>query len=265
MYIYQEPAWPGFYWDAAAIEPLLGAVRHRQGRLLGQMDARGFALRNEATLEALTLDVLKTSEIEGEILASDQVRSSLARRLGLDVAGLVAADRHVEGVVEPPHVATGNKPGVVIAKDEVRSGQVVEVVIIGTHRQPVVAQIRLDPDMGPMRVAGVKRQTDDEPGGYVAIAQECDQEPTFAEWAFPHYADRTSWITLTVAARTTCIAPTATFPGFSDGFSCLKRHRRSRILVIEVDIIATVTRLKGAGTKASIVLSKRTRVAAKTS
>jgi len=100
MYLYQLPKWPNFTWQPAQLEPLLGAVRHRQGRVLGQMEARGFALQAEATLQILTLDVLKSSEIEGEHLPADQVRSSLARRLGLDVAGLVPAERRVEGVVE---------------------------------------------------------------------------------------------------------------------------------------------------------------------
>lgn len=100
MYIYQRPEWPHFTWQPARLEPLLGAVRHQQGRVLGQMEARGFAVQAEATLHTLTLDVLKSSEIEGEHLPADQVRSSLARRLGLDVAGLVPTERRVDGVVE---------------------------------------------------------------------------------------------------------------------------------------------------------------------
>lgn len=100
MYIYQRPEWPNFTWQPAQLEPLLGTVRHQPGRVLGQMEARGFALQAEATLHTLTLDVLKSSEIEGEHLPADQVRSSLARRLGLDVAGLVPAERRVDGVVE---------------------------------------------------------------------------------------------------------------------------------------------------------------------
>lgn len=79
---------------------MLAEVRHRQGRLLGRMEGLGFRLQAEANLRTLTLDVLKSSEIEGELLDADQVRSSIARRLGMDIAGLVPADRHVEGVVE---------------------------------------------------------------------------------------------------------------------------------------------------------------------
>ena len=80
--------------------PLLAEVRHRQGRLLGKMENLGFSLQAEASLHTLTLDVLKSSEIEGELLDAEQVRSSIARRLGMDIAGLVPADRHVEGIVE---------------------------------------------------------------------------------------------------------------------------------------------------------------------
>lgn len=79
---------------------MLAEVRHRQGRLLGRMEGLGLRLQAEANLRTLTLDVLKSSEIEGELLDADQVRSSIARRLGMDIAGLVPADRHVEGVVE---------------------------------------------------------------------------------------------------------------------------------------------------------------------
>ncbi len=107
-FIHELPDWPRFRWDQEHLAPLLAAVRHRQGRLIGRMEALGFALRNEATLQALTQDVLKSSEIEGEILNEDQVRSSIARRLGLDIGGLTPADRHVEGVVEMMLDATQN-------------------------------------------------------------------------------------------------------------------------------------------------------------
>lgn len=98
-YIHQAPGWPQFTWQPGALETLLGAVRHQQGRLLGRLDGLGLDLRNEATLQTLTLDVLKSSEIEGELLPPASVRSSLAYRLGLEQAGLPPADRRVEGVV----------------------------------------------------------------------------------------------------------------------------------------------------------------------
>jgi Fic family protein len=107
-YIHQLPKWADFTWNNETIVPILSNVRHKQGRLQGYMEVLGFALRNETTLQTLTLDVLKSTEIEGEILNPDQVRSSIARRLGMDVAGLVAADRNVEGVVEMMLDATQN-------------------------------------------------------------------------------------------------------------------------------------------------------------
>jgi Fic family protein len=100
MYIHNHPNWTDFQWDNDRILPLLGRVRHLQGRLLGQMENLGFSLQEEAVLTTLTLDVLKSSEIEGEILNYDQVRSSIARRLGIEYAGMVYAARNVEGVVE---------------------------------------------------------------------------------------------------------------------------------------------------------------------
>jgi Fic family protein len=99
-YIHELPEWPRFQWDQAALAEKLAAVRHRQGRLIGRMEGLGFPLRSEAVLQTLTQEVLKSSEIEGEILDQDQVRSSLARRLGIDVGGLTPADRQVEGLVE---------------------------------------------------------------------------------------------------------------------------------------------------------------------
>jgi Fic family protein len=106
-YIHELPDWPKFRWDQNRLAERLAAVRHRQGRLIGRMEALGFPLRSEATLENLTQEVLKSSEIEGEILDREQVRSSIARRLGMDIGGLTAADRHVEGVVEMMLDATG--------------------------------------------------------------------------------------------------------------------------------------------------------------
>lgn len=100
MYIHQLPQWPEFFWNESSLSTLLANVRHLQGRLLGRMEGLGFLLQSEASLETLTEDVLKTSEIEGEILNPDQVRSSIARRLGMDIAGLVPSDRNVDGVVE---------------------------------------------------------------------------------------------------------------------------------------------------------------------
>jgi Fic family protein len=100
LYIWQQPKWPALTWDQAALATLLGQVSRAQGRLLGKMEALGFDLRNEAHLQTLTQDVVKSSEIEGEHLEPDQVRSAIARRLGMDIAGLVPSDRNVDGVVD---------------------------------------------------------------------------------------------------------------------------------------------------------------------
>ena len=100
MYIWEQQGWPNLSWDDQHLAPLLTKAHREQGRLLGKMEALGFELQGRAYLETLTLDVVKSSEIEGEQLDSDQVRSSIARRLGMDIAGLVPADRNVEGVVE---------------------------------------------------------------------------------------------------------------------------------------------------------------------
>lgn len=107
-YIHQRDEWPVFTWDSEAISEPLAAVSRRQGRLIGRMEALGFALREEAILRTLTQDVIKSSEIEGEILDPDQVRSSIARRLGMDIGALTPADRNVEGVVEMTLDATQN-------------------------------------------------------------------------------------------------------------------------------------------------------------
>lgn len=99
-YVHQLEEWPQFTWDAAALAAPLNTVRLLQGQLLGRMSALGFELRSEADLTTRSLDVLRTSEIEGQVLDPAQVRSSLARRLGMNVSGAPPADRDVEGVVE---------------------------------------------------------------------------------------------------------------------------------------------------------------------
>ncbi|WP_367275745.1 Fic family protein [Marivirga sp.] len=99
-YIHQLEDWPNFKWNTEEFLGLLTEARNLQGRLFGKMDSLGFELRNEAFLDTITLDVLKSSEIEGEFLNEEQVRSSVARKLGIEFAGTVASDRNVDGVVE---------------------------------------------------------------------------------------------------------------------------------------------------------------------
>lgn len=107
-FIHKKPGWPQFSWDSDALAAPLAAVRHKQGKHLGKMEALGFELRAEANLSVLTSEVVHSSAIEGEILSPEEVRSSIARRLGLDDAGLPEPRREVEGVVEMTLDATHN-------------------------------------------------------------------------------------------------------------------------------------------------------------
>lgn len=107
-YIHELPDWPRFRWSQDALLHRLGAVRHRQGRLIGRMESMGSSSRAEAVLNTLTLDVLKSCEIEGEIFDRALVRSSIARHLGIDIGALAQVDRNVDGVVEMILDATQN-------------------------------------------------------------------------------------------------------------------------------------------------------------
>jgi Fic family protein len=100
MWIHQHQNWPNFTWDTEALASKLPDIRHRQGRLLGRMEGLGFELKREANLSTLTNDVVNSSAIEGESLNREEVRSSIARRLGIDIAGIIPANRDVEGIVE---------------------------------------------------------------------------------------------------------------------------------------------------------------------
>jgi Fic family protein len=107
-YIHESKYWPHFRYDLESLSHALGLVRNKQGKLLGYMSSLGFTMQEEAILDTATLDVLKSSEIEGVFINPDQVRSSVARRLGIEVAGLIPSDRNVEGVVEMMLDATQN-------------------------------------------------------------------------------------------------------------------------------------------------------------
>jgi len=107
-FIHQLTDWPNFTWRDDMLHPLLMKLRMQQGRLLGKMEALGFDLKTEANLETITQDVIKSSEIEGEMLNFQEVRSSVARKLGLEISGLVSSDRNVDGVVEMMIDATQN-------------------------------------------------------------------------------------------------------------------------------------------------------------
>jgi Fic family protein len=108
IYIHQKDNWPNFTWESNVFVKLLSEARNLQGRLIGRMESLGFDLRNEALLDTLTLDVLKSTEIEGEILNPEQVRSSIAQRLGIEVAGYVGSDRNIDGMVDMMIDATQN-------------------------------------------------------------------------------------------------------------------------------------------------------------
>lgn len=107
-YIWQATDWPSWRYDLAALAQSLADVSRAQGLLMGRLADVGMALRDQASLSALTEDVIKTSEIEGEQLNVESVRSSIARRIGVDIGALAPVDRHVEGVVEMVLDATAN-------------------------------------------------------------------------------------------------------------------------------------------------------------
>jgi len=108
IYIHQNDNWPNFTWRSDELIGLISEVRNLQGRLIGKMESLGFQLQNEAMLDTLTLDVLKSSEIEGEFLDLNEVRSSIARRLGIEIAGAIDSERNTDGVVEMMLDATQN-------------------------------------------------------------------------------------------------------------------------------------------------------------
>jgi len=108
MYIYQNSSWPNFTWNKDNLLSIVSDVRNLQGKLVGKMESLGFDLRNEAALETLTLDIVKSTEIEGEFLNTEQVRSSIARHLGFDIPRIIQSERNVDGVVELMIDATQN-------------------------------------------------------------------------------------------------------------------------------------------------------------
>ncbi len=99
-YIHEKENWTNFTWDEKKVSKKLAETRNLQGKLLGKMETLGFAIQDEAVLHTLTLEIVKSSEIEGEVLSLQQVRSSIAKRLGIECAGMVNAERYIDGVVE---------------------------------------------------------------------------------------------------------------------------------------------------------------------
>ena len=152
MYIYLHPDWPDFVWQQEKLFDLLADVSHRQGRLIGRMEGLGFSLQNEATLENMTAEILKSHEIEGELLDAGQVRSSIARRLGIDMAGLVPSDRSVDGIVDVMMDATQNS-GIPLTEDRLFGwhAALFPTGHSGIHRI-VVGAWRDNPPNDPMQV-----------------------------------------------------------------------------------------------------------------
>jgi Fic family protein len=150
-YIHQLPDWPQFRWDQSRVDARLAEVRHAQGRLLGGMDALGFDQRQSAQLESLAADVLKSSEIEGEQLDLESVRSSLARRLGVDAGALKTPERDVEGVVEMVLDATRNAAAPLDAERLWSWHAALFPLGRSGMRRIVAGAWRQDPD-GPMQV-----------------------------------------------------------------------------------------------------------------
>ena len=150
-YLYEAKDWPDFNWDLKQVSILLALVRYRQGRLLGRMETLGFDLQGEAVLQNLTMDVLKSSEIEGELLDREQVRSSVARRLGMDAAGLVLSDRGVDGVVEMMLDATQNY-GLPLSEERLFGWHAALFPTGYSGRQKIAVDAWRGPEAGPMQV-----------------------------------------------------------------------------------------------------------------
>ena len=150
-YIHERPEWPSFYWNMATLAGSLAAIRHAQGLLLGRMNALGFSIRAEAGLEILTLDVVKSSAIEGEVLDRAQVRSSLARRLGIDIGGLTLVNRNVEGIVEMMLDATQHYAEVLTAERLFGWHGALFPTGYGPARRITIGAWRT-PESGPMQV-----------------------------------------------------------------------------------------------------------------
>ncbi len=151
QYIHQQQDWPKFHWNSEEITELLLLIRHRQGRILGSMEGLGFSLRTEASLQSLTEDVVKTSQIEGEKLDPLNVRSSIARRLGIDIGALRPADRNIEGVVDMMLDATQNYQEDLKAERLFKWHAGLFPNTIGKTRKLKVGKWR-DDHLGPMQV-----------------------------------------------------------------------------------------------------------------
>lgn len=151
LYIHEQPGWPQLWWQTGKLADSLAVVRYKQGRLVGRMQSLGFDLQQEAILETLTQDVHKSSDIEGERLDLEQVRSSVGRRLGMDVGGLRHAEDNVEGVVEMMLDATGNY-GLSLTTDRLCGWQAALFPTGRSRMRPITVGGWRDDRTGPMQV-----------------------------------------------------------------------------------------------------------------
>lgn len=151
MWIYQRKSWPNFTWDANTLADQLAELHHAQGKLLGRMEGLGFEFKQEASLNILTSDIVKSSAIEGEHLNPTEVRSSIARHLGIDIAGLVPASRHVDGIVEMMLDATQHfsKP---LTKARLCHWHAALFPTGYSGISPIIVGRWRTPDLGPMQV-----------------------------------------------------------------------------------------------------------------
>jgi Fic family protein len=181
MYIHELKDWPRILWDIDRLAGPLASVRHRQGRLIGRMEALGFSLRQEAVLRTVTADVVKSSEIEGERLEADQVRSSIARRLGMDIGALKPPNRHVEGIVEMTLDATG-RYGEPLSAERLFSWHAALFPTARSGMRKIKVGAWRDDGSGPMRVLsspiGKERVHFEAP----AAARLEGEMTTFLEW-----------------------------------------------------------------------------------
>lgn len=151
LYIHEQPDWPKLRWHTERLGGGLAAVRYKQGRLVGRMQSLGFDLQKEALLETLTQDVHKSSDIEGERLDLEQVRSSVGRRLGMDIGGLRHAEDKVEGVVEMMLDATGNYD-LPLTRDRLWGWQAALFPTGRSRMRPIIVGDWRDDRTGPMQV-----------------------------------------------------------------------------------------------------------------
>ena len=183
LYIHEQLRWPQLRWQTDKLADGLAAVRYKQGRLVGQMLSLGFDLRQEAILETLSQDVHKSSDIEGERLDLEQVRSSVGRRLGMDIGGLRHAEDEVEGMVEMMLDATGNY-GLSLTTDRLWNWQAALFPTGRSRMRPITVGGWRDDRTGPMQVisgpigkervhfeAPAAERIDNEMGGVPQVVQ----------------------------------------------------------------------------------------------